>query len=202
MKISFALGLSAALVAPAIAHAAPGVPRVPPAIAQRAAQQNDVLFWYNRLPARHFAAFGAANREELLRQKGAIYNANAGYIEVPMPGDSDKNDVQKLQVKLYRANAGLVVAVSLVVWNQPRVPGDLTFYGVDGSGQLLDVTAQLFPYKLEKIEKNGKVVAYQSADLPRNGTTIYAGVPETDAPNDTYLWDKNRFTKRETPPKN
>lgn len=199
LPVFLALAASALIVAP-IVHAQPGVPRIPPAITQRAAQQNDVLFWYDRLPARHFAAFGNANRRELLKQKGAIYSAAQGYIEVPVPGDADKNDAQKLQVKLYRAQQGLVVAVSLNVWNQPRVPGTLALYGVTGTGTLRDVTKQLFPYQMEPLkDENGKVFAYANSVLPRTGTTITVSVPETDAATTQYLWNKREFVPREAP---
>ena len=192
MKLPLLAALVALTTVPALAQ--PRLP-VPPGLAQRG-QQNDVLTWFDRLPARHFAAFGAANRRELLDQKGVIYDKAGGFIEIPMPGDAAKNDIVKMQVKLFRANAGLVVAVSQVVANQARVPGELTIYGVTGAGTLLDVTAKLFPYKLEPVQQDGKITAYLSADLPRNGTSIYTGVPDTDIPNDEYLWDKDRFNKR------
>ncbi len=215
MKLPLALALAAATVfaAPHIAHS---LPRLPPSVTNRA-QQNDVLYWYAQLPARHFAAFGNADRRQLLQQKGTIYDANRGFLEVPVPGDANKNDVEKLQVKLYRANAGLVIAVSTIVWNQPRVPGDLTLYGVTGAGTLLDVTKQLFPYNLQTAPQgsangapngaaadgaNAKPAPFQNAYLPLNGTTITTGLAESKEQRGEYLWDGNSFKLREAPAQN
>lgn len=203
MKLSLLLcfGIGAASLAPStmpLAVAAPN--RVPPVAAQRAIQ-NDVLTWYARLPARYFAAFGDADRRELLQQKGVIYDATKGFLEIPMPGDPDKNDVQKLQIKLYNTQQGIMAAVSVVVWNQPRVPGELAFYGLAANGQMVDVTSQFFPDALQPVQEKGETVAYESAYLSHNGTTITVGVPETDGMVD-YVWRNNRFEKRDaTPPR-
>ena len=200
MKLSLALALTAALAvaAPTISHAQP---RLPPSVTNRA-QQNDVLYWYAQLPARHFAAFGNADRRQLLQQKGAIYAANAGFLEVPVPGDPDKNDVEKLQVKLYRAQAGLIVAVSQIVFAQPNVPGELTLYGVTGQGTLLDVTKQFFPDALQSVKQDGKIVSFENAYLPRNGTTIQIGAPDAPAASAEYLWNGTTFVRREMPAPN
>ena len=184
--------------APALAHAQTRVPRVPPVVLQQALQ-NDITYWLERLPPRHFAPFGNADRAQLFQIKGAILDKNNGFAEIPVPGDPNQNDVEKLQVKLYRANAGIVAAVSTVVWKQPRVPAELTFYAVSGNGQMMDVTPQLFPYKLETIEEDNKIVAYQDAYLPRAGTSIVTAVPETKTQDDEYLWNKNQFVRRDKP---
>ena len=196
MKLPLLLTLvaGAAFAAPTISHAQP---RLPPSVTNRA-QQNDVLYWYAQLPARHFAAFGNADRRELLRQKGAIYDASKGFLEVPVPGDPNKHDVEKLQVKLYRAQAGLIVAVSQIVFAQPNVPGQLTLYGVTGQGTLLDVTKQFFPDALQPVQKDGKTVSFENAYLPRNGTTIQTGAPDAKAASAEYLWNGQAFVRRET----
>ena len=194
MKLPLVLALAALTAAtPAVSHAQP---RLPPSVTNRA-QQNDVLYWYAQLPPRHFAAFGNADRRQLLQQKGAIYDAQRGFLEVPVPGDPNKNDVEKLQVKLYRAKAGLIVAVSQIVFAQPNVPGELTLYGVTGAGTLLDVTPQFFPYDLQPAPTNGKPAPFENAYLPRGGTTIETGAPDAKAASAQYGWNGERFTRQD-----
>ena len=198
------------LTAPALAAPPTLPPGVLPGVVKNV-QQNDVLFWYNLLPPNVFAAFGNVDRSQLLQSQGAIYDKDKGFIEVLMPGDPNTNDVEKLQVKLYRANAGLVVAVSQVVWNQPRVPAVLAFYGATGSGQLIDATQQVFPFDLQAADApapdapaaganpndpNAQAPAAPvNAYLPRVGTTIVTGVAETKTKGDQYLWNGDVFVQ-------
>ena len=235
MKISLPLLVTgAALLAPIIAQAQPGLPgRLPPGVnpgvanqAAQRAQQSDVVYWYNLLPANIFGAFGNADRLDLLQSKGAIYDKNRGFIEVPAPGDANQNDVEKLQVKLYQGQQGLMVAVSQVVWNQPRVKGALAFFALGQDGQLFDVTKQVFPFDLTTPQNapandnantgdaatapvaapdapnapansNKRSAPPINAYLPRQGTTISTGVPETDVAGDDYNWNGTVFEKTE-----
>lgn len=223
MKISLPLlAASAALFVPISAQAQPGLPGgLPPGVANQAAQraqQSDVLYWYNQLPPNIFGAFGDVNRLDLLQSKSAIYDKNRGFIEVMAPGDANENDVEKLQVKLYQGQQGLMVGVSQVVWNQPRVKGALAFFALGQNGQLLDVTRQVFPFDLNAPQNNapaaeaatGAVATPDApnnsnkrsappinAYLPRNGTTISTGVPETEIAGDDYRWNGTVFEKTE-----
>ncbi len=226
MKISLSLvAASAALLVPLVAHAQPRPPaQLNPGVANAAAQrsqQNDILYWYNLLPPQIFGAMGNADRLELLQSKDAIYDKNRGFIEVMAPGDPNQNDVEKLQVKLYRGNQGLMIAVSQIVWNQPRVKGALAFFALDSTGQLMDVTKQVFPYDLmaeqgtpqsqpnapDANAPDGNAPATDgqnqnsappiNAYLSARGTTIETGVPETKNSGAQYVWDNQTFVKRE-----
>ena len=215
MKISLPLlALGAALLAPVAAVAQPGLPpALNPGVANAAAQraqQSDVAYWYNLLPPQIFGVFGDADRLELLRGKGAIYDQNRGFIEVPVPGDPNENDVEKLQVKLYKGNQGLMVAVSQVVWNQPNVKGALAFFALGQDGQLFEVTRQVFPYDLNApatdaatanapaaTAKDKKAAPPVNAYLSRNGTIIETGVPETKTRGADYAWNQQVFVKRD-----
>ncbi len=210
MKLSALLALGAtALLAPTFAYAQP---RVPPSVANQAAQraqQSDVLYWYGLLPASIFGAFGDANRLDLLKSQGAVYDKNRGFIEVAAPGDPNQNDVEKLQVKLYKGGQGLMVGVSQIVWNQPRVKGALAFFALGNDGQLFNVTPQVFPYDLTPpaaapADKTAKPVANTTASpvnayLPRNGTTIATGIPETKTRGANDEWNNRNFVERAAP---
>ena len=220
MKISLSLvAASAALLIPVAAHAQPRPPAINPGVQNQAAQraqQTDILYWYNLLPAPIFGAFGNADRLDLLQGKNAIYDKNGGFIEVMAPGDPNQNDVEKLQVKLYRGNQGLMVAVSQIVWNQPRVKSALAFFSLAGNGQLIDVTKQVFPYELNEAQAQGQAPTQAPPQqTPANGeatqtgvppinaylsartTTIDTGIPETDANGAQYIWNNQTFVKRD-----
>ena len=216
MKIpaSLALGVAAfsatALFLPALAQAQPRPPILNPGVANQAAQraqQSDVLYWYNLLPANIFGAFGNVNRLDLLQSQGATYDKNRGFIEVLAPGDANKNDVEKLQVKLYQGQQGIMVGVSQLVWNQPRVQGALAFFALSNDGQLINVTRQVFPYDLTPAQtaapddKTADKAAPSpiNAYLPRNGTTIETGIPETKTRLADYAWNNQMFVERPTP---
>ena len=215
MKISVFLALGAtALLAPTLSYAQPGVPGLNPGVANQAAQraqQSDVLYWYNLLPPQIFGAFGNASRLELLQNQGTIYDKNRGFIEVMAPGDPNKNDVEKLQVKLYQGQQGIMVGVSQVVWNQPRVQGALAFFALSADGQLVDVTRQVFPYDLNPAQpaapadRNADQTAAKAAlppvnaYLPRNGTMIETGVAEDKKRGADYAWNNQIFVKRNAP---
>ena len=233
MKISLSLlTVGAALLAPIIVQAQPGLPGgLPPGVnpgtlnaAAQRAQQSDVLYWYNLLPPDIFGAFGNADRLQLLQSKGSIYDQNRGFIEVLAPGDANENDVEKLQVKLYQGQQGLMIAVSQVVWNQPRVKGALAFHALGQDGRLLDITRQVFPFDLAAsvaatpdsnapdnnapdnnapaapnapANSNKRSAPPINAYLARNGTTISTGVPETEIIGDDYNWNGTVFEKTE-----
>ena len=199
MKIPVFLALGATvLLAPTSSHAAPGVPPGVTNDAARRAQQTDVLYWYGLLPPQIFGAFGNADRLELLKGEGAIYDRNRGFIEVPVPGDPNQNDVEKLQVKLYQGEQGLMVAVSQIVWNQPRIKSALAFFALNNEGRLFDVTRQVFPYELNAAPADDKTATPPvNAYLARGATTITTGVPETETRGATYAWNKRTFVKRE-----
>ena len=218
MKIPVILALgAAALLAPTVAHAQlpPGLnPGVANQAAQRA-QQSDVAYWYNLLPAEVFGAFGGADRLDLLRSQDAIYDQNRGFIEILAPGDPNENDIEKLQVKLFQGQQGIMVGVSQIVWNQPRVQGALAFFALTNEGQLRPITRQVFPYELSPTQAaapagqpNGQAAeqpAGQAATtpvnayLPRNGTTIQTGVPETKTRLSDYAWNNQMFVERRAP---
>lgn len=215
MKIPVFLALGAiVLLAPNLSHAQPRVPGLNPGVANQAAQraqQSDVLYWYNMLPPQVFGAFGNVDRLELLQSQGAIYDKNRGFIEVLAPGDPNKNDVEKLQVKLYQGQQGIMAGVSQIVWNQPRVQGALAFFALSADGQLADVTRQVFPYDLNPAqpaapaEKNADKNAANTtsptlnAYLPRGGTTITTGVAEAKTRGADYAWNNQVFVKRNAP---
>ena len=220
MKISLPLlGLGAALiVAPAMTTDANAQKNVPPnrnpgvtnAAAQRA-RQADILYWYSLVPPQIFGAFGEGDRLDLLKTKGAVYDKNRGFIEVFAPGDPNQNDVEKIQFKLFSGNKGLMVAVSQIVWNQPNVKGALGFFAMSNEGQLIDVTQQVFPYDLNAPQeaapaanaappKAATPAAKNAAPpinayLPRAGTTISTGFPETEVAGDDYRWNGSVFAK-------
>ena len=206
-----AFGATASFV-PTLAHAQIRPPALNPGVANQAAQraqQSDVLYWYNLLPANIFGAFGNADRVDLLQSQGATYDKNRGFIEVMAPGDANKNDVEKLQVKLFQGQQGIMVGVSQVVWNQPRVQGALAFFALSNDGQLINVTRQVFPYDLTPAAPVGNAPADNVADktaappinayLPRNGTTIETGVPETKTRGADYVWNNQNFVERNAP---
>lgn len=232
MKNSLSLAVvAAALVAATSAASAAPLP-INPGVANAAAQrsqQTDVLYWYNLLPANVFGAFGNVNRLELLQSQGAVYDQMHGFIEVFAPGDANKNDVEKLQVKLYKGNQGLMVAVSQVVWNQPNVKGALGFFALSNDGGLFDVTRQVFPFDLNapttdapttnapvanaptpNAPANGaragqtdkKSAPPVNAYLARNGTTIETGVAESKESGETYSWNGTIFSQRNARPDN
>ena len=210
IPVFFALGATT-LLAPAISHAQPGVPGLNPGVANQAAQraqQSDVLYWYSALPPQIFGAFGNVDRNELLQSQGAIYDKSRGFIEVFAPGDPNENDVEKLQVKLYQGQQGIMVGVSQVVWNQPRVQGALVFFSLSGGGQLVDVTRQVFPYDLNPASTpatapanaaNKTVEPSINAYLPRNGTTITTGAAEAKTRGAEYAWNNQVFVERQAP---
>ena len=205
MKIPVFLALGATvLLAPTSSHAAPGVPPGLANDAARRAQQTDVLYWYGLLPPQIFGAFGGADRLELLKGEGAIYDRNRGFIEVPVPGDTNQNDVEKLQVKLYQGEQGLMVGVSQIVWNQPRIKSALAFFALNNEGRLFDVTRQVFPYELNAAPADNKTdgktaSAPVNAYFARGATTIATGVPESETRGADYAWNKRTFVKREAP---
>ena len=236
------LVLGAAALAPSLALAQPGTPGgINPGLLNNAAQraqQSDILFWYGMLPPTIFAAFGGENgnfnRLDLLKSKGTFYDRNGGYLEIMVPGDPNKNDVEKLQFKLYQGNQGIMVAVNQVVWNQPRAQGTLAFFALAGGGQLMDVTRQVFPFDIKadmKAYQNNapgnnapdarddnaqnaqnnapgaapdapKSAPPLNAYLPRRGTTITTGIPETETAGPVYLWNGNAFVVSDAPDNN
>lgn len=221
MKNSLSLAVVAATIAAATSAAFAAPLPISPGVANAAAQrsqQTDVLYWYNLLPANIFGAFGNVNRLELLRTKGAVYDQARGFIEVFALGDANKNDVEKLQVKLYKGNQGLMVAVSQVVWNQPNVKGALGFFALSNDGGLFDVTRQVFPFDLNapttdapgtdapmtNAPANGaragqtekKSAPPINAYLARNGTTIETSVAESKEAGESYNWNGTIFSQR------
>ena len=215
MKIPALFALGATIwLAPTLAHAQPRPPALNPALQNQAAQraqQSDVLYWYNLLPANIFGAFGKGDRVDLLKSQGATYDKNRGYIEVFAPGDPNENDVEKLQVKLYKGQQSVMVGVSQIVWNQPRVQGALAFFALNNEGRLFPVTRQVFPYDLTPAQPAAPAAnaTDQAADktaaapvnayLPRNGTTITAGVAEAKKSLADYSWNNQVFVERRAP---
>ena len=114
-----ALGLIITSVAPLTAAVA----------APARAPYGSFLDYYDRLPGKHFAAFGGVNRRSLLKRKGAIVDYKNKFIEIPGSADPQNGDLHLLQIKMFPGPANIDwLGVSRVMWNQNRRPGTLVFY--------------------------------------------------------------------------
>ena len=191
----FLLTLSAALTAPlAPGIAAPAhAPKIAALSAQECQKRGSLLHYFDLVPAKHFAVFGKVNRRSLLKRKGAIVDTKRGYIEIPVTNDSRNGDVSMIQISLFGKGNEPWIGVSRIVWNQDRVPGTIDFYyGYNDAGGLRTAAKSLFPYTLGK---RGGV--YENALLPREGTTIYISIPETDDVGPAFTYRGGRFVESE-----
>ena len=148
-----------------------------------------LIDFYDRLPIKHFAAFGGANRRSLLKRKGAIVDYQHNFIEIPGSAAPADGDLRMLQITLFPNGDEPWCAVSRIVWPQGKTPGALDFYyGVSDSFDRHPRTASedFFPYKLGRFDGG-----YVSAYLPQRGLTISTSSNVDSEPNG-YSYRYNR----------
>ena len=149
--------------------------------------KSQLLDFYDRLPAKHFAAFGGVNRRSLLNRKGAIVDYKHNFIEIPGSIDASDGDLRKLQITLFPNGDEPWCAVSRIVWPQDDTPGALDFYyGSSDSGSLRKVSEDFFPYPLQKND-----MGYRSAWLPRRGLNIIVSTESEPHTGETYHYNRN-----------
>ena len=132
--------------------------------------KSQLLDFYDRLPGKHFAAFGGVNRRSLLNRKGAIVDYKHNFIEIPGSASERDGDLHKLQITLFPNGNEPWCAVSRIVWPDGQTPGALDFYY--GESDSFDrhprqAASGFFPYQLRKTD-----VGYESAWLPQRGLDI------------------------------
>ena len=153
------------------AKAAPALkPAAKPASPNKSKGDNksELMWYYDRVPAEYFAAFGGANRRSLLNRKGAIVDYAHNFIEIPGSANERDGDLHKLQITLFPNGKEPWCAASRIVWPRGQTPGKLGFYNnsADGPG-LRQSSDDFFPYRLRRVEG-----AYQSAWLPQRGLDV------------------------------
>lgn len=132
--------------------------------------KSQLLDFYDRLPSKHFAAFGGINRRSLLNRKGAIVDYKYNFIEIPGSADERDGDLRALQITLFPNGKEPWCAVSRIVWPQGQTSGALDFYygeADDFDRHPRTAAEGFFPYKLRKTD-----IGYESAWLPRRGLDI------------------------------
>ena len=132
--------------------------------------KSQLMDFYDRLPAKHFAAFGGVNRRSLLNRKGAIVDYKHNFIEIPGSADERDGDLRRLQITLFPNGDEPWCAVSRIVWPNGQTPGALDFYYGESDGfdrHPRTAAAGFFPYKLRKTD-----IGYESAWLPQRGLYI------------------------------
>ena len=132
--------------------------------------KSQLLDFYDRLPSKHFAAFGGVNRRSLLNRKGAIVDYKHNFIEIPGSSNERDGDLHKLQITLFPNGDEPWCAVSRIVWPQGQTPGALDFYygeSDDFDRHPRTAAEGFFPYKLRKTD-----IGYESAWLPQRGLDI------------------------------
>ena len=144
--------------------------KVVPKPASAGKSKNQLLDFYDRLPAKHFVAFGGVKRRSLLARKGAVIDYKHNYIKIPGSENSDDGDLRELQITLFPNGDEPWCAVSRIVWPEGQTPGALDFYyDSSDSGPLRKVSDDFFPY-----DALGKTAdGYMSAFLPRRGLEIF-----------------------------
>ena len=161
----------------------------PPSRKPAKQSKSQLMDFYDRLPAKHFAAFGGANRRSLLNRQGAIVDYKRNFIDIPGSSDERNGDLERLQITLFPNGAEPWCAVSRIVWPYGKTPGALDFYygeADDFDRHPRTAAAGFFPYKLEKTRDG-----YESAFLPRKGLDIVVGIPG-DAERRGYKFHYNR----------
>ena len=133
-------------------------------------EKSDLMDFYDRLPSKHFTAFGGVNRRSLLKRKGAIVDYQHNFIEIPGSDDERDGDLRALQITLFPNGKEPWCAVSRIVWPQGNTPGALDFYygeADDFDRHPRTAASEFFPYKLKRTNGN-----YESAWLPQRGLDI------------------------------
>lgn len=133
--------------------------------------KSQLLDFYDRLPAKHFSAFGGANRRSLLNRKGAVVDYKHNFIEIPGSDNERDGDLEKLQITLFPNGNEPWCAVSRIVWPQGQTPGALDFYygeADDFDRHPRTAAEGFFPYNLQRTSDG----LYESAWLPQRGLDI------------------------------
>ena len=133
--------------------------------------KSDLMDFYDRLPSKHFTAFGGVNRRSLLERKGAIVDYKHNFIEIPGSADERDGDLRALQITLFPNGNEPWCAVSRIVWPQGQTPGAIDFYygySDDTDRHPRTASEEFFPYKLKRT-RDGR---YESAWLPQRGLDI------------------------------
>ena len=172
--------------APAPKSASKPAPKAANKAATAPAEKSQLLDFYDRLPAKHFAMFQNGDRRALLKRKGVIIDYKHNFIEIPGSADARDGDLRALQMTLFPNGKEPWCAVSRIVWPQDSTPGTLDFYyGSSDSGSLRKAAEGFFPYNLEKSD-----IGFRSAWLPRRGLNII--VSTVDDPMSGNIYHYNR----------
>ncbi len=152
--------------------------------------KSQLMDFYDRLPAKHFAAFGGVNRRSLLNRKGAIVDYKHNFIEIPGSADERDGDLRRLQITLFPNGDEPWCAVSRIVWPNGQTPGALDFYygeSDDPDRHPRKVSEDFFPYELGRFDGG-----YMSAYLPREGLDIFTSSNvDSEANGDLYHYNRN-----------
>ena len=156
--------------------------------------KEQLMDFYDRLPAKHFSAFGGVNRRSLLNRRGAIVDYKHRFIEIPGSASPADGDLRKLQITLFPNGDEPWCAVSRIVWPKGQTPGALDFYY--GESDAFDrhprtASDDFFPY--DALGKNDD--GYLSAYLPREGLEIYTSAQTFGDVPDGELFRYNRNFK-------
>ena len=152
--------------------------------------KSQLMDFYDRLPAKHFAAFGGVNRRSLLNRKGAIVDYKHNFIEIPGSADERDGDLRRLQITLFPNGDEPWCAVSRIVWPNGQTPGALDFYygeSDDPDRHPRKVSEDFFPYELGRFDGG-----YMSAYLPQRGLDIFTSSNvDSEANGDLYHYNRN-----------
>ena len=152
--------------------------------------KSQLMDFYDRLPAKHFAAFGGVNRRSLLNRKGAIVDYKHNFIEIPGSSDERDGDLRRLQITLFPNGDEPWCAVSRIVWPNGQTPGALDFYygeSDDPDRHPRKVSEDFFPYELGRFDGG-----YMSAYLPQRGLDIFTSSNvDSEANGDLYHYNRN-----------
>ena len=160
--------------------------------------KDQLMDFYDRLPAKHFAAFGGVNRRSLLSRKGVIVDYKRRFIEIPGSASPADGDLRKLQITLFPNGDEPWCAVSRVVWPKGQTPGALDFYygeSDDSDRHPRTASDDFFPY-----DALGKTAdGYLSAYLPREGLEIFTSSQTFGDTPDGEIFRYNRDFKAGKP---
>lgn len=147
-----------------------------------------LLEFYDRLPAKHFAAFGNVSRRSLLARKGATVDYKYNFIEIPGSKNSEDGDLRLLQITLFPNGNEPWCAVSRIVWPDGQTPGALDFYyGNADNGALRATGKNFFPYELGTFSGG-----YVSAYLPQRGLEIRtSSAVDSEFNGETFRYNRN-----------
>ena len=160
--------------------------------ARKAAKKstNKLMYYYDRLPAKHFTMFQNGNRRALLKRKGAIVDYAHNFIEIPGSADPKDGDLESLQITLFPNGNEPWCAVSRIVYSYGKTPSALDFYYDSSDGGALRKTADgFFPYKLGKVDG-----MHENAYLPRKGLDIQimlGGESAVEYNDPTFRYNRN-----------